>query len=369
MVAKNQNQIFHVSHWVDRVGGWIHNHPHFWVQMGQLESYFLREEMNALRIEKPIYVSGLARSGSTLLLEILSRHRGLVSHQYKDYPPIYTPFWWNWLLRWMVTQKVKPTERAHRDGILITPDSPEAMEEILWMSFFPTLHEVTTSNVLDETTSHSKFEKFYLDHIRKLLLVRKGNRYLAKGNYNLTRLEYILKLFPDARFIIPIRHPVGHIASLMKQHTLFCQGTQETPPALKHLQRIGHFEFGLDWRPINTDNTLIIKEIIELWQTKQAIQAWSRYWNQLYSYIAKRLEANQPLRQATLVIRFEELCQSPKKTIQALLEHCDLEQDKEIANEFAAKIKYPSYYTPLFSEIEINTITQETFQTAQYFGY
>ena len=369
MVAKNQDQIFHVSRWVDRVGGWIHNHPHFWIRMGQLESYFLREEINALRIEKPIYVSGLARSGSTLLLEILSHYEGIVSHQYKDFPPIYTPFWWNWLLRWMVTKKVKPTERAHRDGILITPDSPEAMEEILWMTFFPTLHDVTANNVLDETTSNSEFEQFYPDHIRKLLLVRKGNRYLAKGNYNLTRLEYILKLFPDARFIIPIRHPVGHIASLMKQHTLFCQGIQENPQALKHLQRIGHFEFGVDRRPINTGNTLMIKETIELWQTKQDIQAWSRYWSQLYSYIANRLEMNQPLRQATLLVRFEELCQSPEETIHRLVTHCGLKPDEKIASKFVAQIKYPSYYTPPFSEAEIKAITQETSHTAQYFGY
>ncbi|NJO18344.1 MAG: hypothetical protein HC877_22205, partial [Thioploca sp.] len=61
--------------------------------------------------------------------------------------------------------------------------------------------------------------------------------------------------------------------------------------------------------------------------------------------------------------------QSPQKIIQTLLEHCNLEPDEEIANKFAAKIKYPSYYTPSFSETEISTITQETFQTSQYFGY
>jgi len=37
--------------------------------------------------------------------------------------------------------------------------------------------------------------------------------------------------------------------------------------------------------------------------------------------------------------------------------------------EFAEKIKLPSYYKPDFSEEEINTIKQETSQTAQRFGY
>ena len=86
-------------------------------------------------------------------------------------------------------------------------------------------------------------------------------------------------------------------------------------------------------------------------------------------YIANRLEMNQALRQATVVIRFEDLCQSPEKTIHQLVNHCGLNLDGKITSEFVAKIKYPSYYTPPFSEAEIKTITQETFQTAQYFGY
>ena len=78
---------------------------------------------------------------------------------------------------------------------------------------------------------------------------------------------------------------------------------------------------------------------------------------------------NQSLRQATLVIRFEDLCQSPEETISLLVNHCSLNPDGKITSEFVAKIKYPSYYTPPFSEAEIKTITQETFPTAQYFGY
>src|SRR3546814_6853228 len=63
--------------------------------------------------------------------------------------------------------------------------------------------------------------------------------------------DLLLKLFPDARFVLPLRDPAAHIASLVKQHRLFCQGERRHPAALDHMQRIGHFEFGLDRRPIN----------------------------------------------------------------------------------------------------------------------
>ena len=82
--------------------------------------------------------------------------------------------------------------------------------------------------MLDRQTSHPAFESFYRDHIRKLLRVRGGRRYLAKGNYNVTRLEYLLQLFPDARFVIPVRDPRWHIASLIKQHALFCPAARGT---------------------------------------------------------------------------------------------------------------------------------------------
>ena len=89
------------------------------------------------------------------------------------------------------------------------------------MAFFSTLHDPGSSAVLNGETNNKEFANFYKDHIRKLLLLRGGRRYLSKANYNLTRLGYLLKLFPDARFLLPVRDPVWHIASLMRQHQRF----------------------------------------------------------------------------------------------------------------------------------------------------
>jgi Sulfotransferase family len=363
------DRIFHVEGWVSFCADLVFNNQDLWIKLGNLESKFLEYNLKKTRIKKPIYVSGLARSGSTLLLEILDNCPGVTSHQYKDFPFIYTPFWWNWLLAWMQSKNTKPIERAHRDGVLITPDSPEAMEEIVWMTFFKNLHNPKVSNILDRRTSRLKFEHFYTNHIRKLLLARRGDRYLAKGNYNITRLEYILKIFPDARFIIPIRHPVSHIASLMKQHRLFCRGQQENPQALKHLQRVGHFEFGLDLRPINLGDTQKVEEIAMLWKSQNDVCAWSRYWNQIYDYIAQQLKANSHLREAVTIVRFEDLCQSPEKTIRAIMEHCSLENSEQIIQKFSHKIKSPSYYQADFLPDELKIIEQETQSAASQFGY
>ncbi|HET8702102.1 MAG TPA: sulfotransferase, partial [Nitrococcus sp.] len=246
------DEAFHVARWMDVLGGFINRHKRFGIGLGNLETRLLAEPLAAIRIDQPIYIAGLARSGSTLLLEILSWLPETLTHRYRDYPALYTPYFWNRFLDYTPQQKTAPVERTHRDGILITPESPEAFEEILWMSFFSQLHDPQVNAVLNTQTDNPEFEAFYRDHIRKLMLVRGGQRYLSKGNYNITRLDYLLKLFADARFIIPVREPSWHIASLMKQHALFCEGSRRSPRALAHLQRVGHFEFGLDRRPVNT---------------------------------------------------------------------------------------------------------------------
>ena len=118
---------------------------------------------------------------------------------------MFIPYWWNRFVDKAQNRTLEATERPHGDRIQITPESPEAMEEPLWMAFFPSAHDPAVSHSLGDRHDNPEFERFYRDHIRKLLLVRGGTRYASKGNYNVTRLEYLLRIFPDARFVIPIR--------------------------------------------------------------------------------------------------------------------------------------------------------------------
>ena len=176
-----------VARWTDFLSGLQERHPAFWIRLGNLETRMLGEDVAGVPIEKPIWVTGLARSGTTILLELLARHPALVTHRYRDFPPVLTPWLWNWFVDRAATHDEEPAERAHADGILVTPESPEAFEEVIWMAFFRSLHDPRASAELTEETENAGFEDFYRDHMRKLLRLRGGRRYLAKGNYNLTR--------------------------------------------------------------------------------------------------------------------------------------------------------------------------------------
>jgi hypothetical protein len=338
-------------------------------RLSRFESRVLADDLAGVSIEQPIYVASLARAGSTLLLEVLAAHDDVATHQYRDFPLLWTPYWWHELLRRMPAQNGPASERAHGDGILVTPHSPEAMEEVLWMHFFPGAHDPDVSHWLNRETHHGPFESFYRDHLRKLLHIRGARRYAAKANYHVSRLAYLLKLFPDARLVLPVREPSRHIASLMKQHRLFCEAQRRHPRALAHMQRVGHFEFGLDRRPINLGDQQAVDAVRSLWQRGEEVRGWARYWAYLHEALADQLASDTPLKGATLVMRYETLCEAPERELRRLLEHCRLSQNNALVQQFAERIQPPTYYASNFTAEESAIIREETARAAQRFGY
>lgn len=358
---------FHVPRLLDLLGGWVDRHREFWLGLGRLETSLLEDQLRAVAVTKPVYVCGLARSGSTLLHEILAAHRGVASHRVKDYPMVYTPYWWR-----RASARLRPTpprERAHGDRVIITSESPDALEEMLWMAFFRRCHDPSVSNRLEVTDNHPAFETFYRAHIQKLLLAEQATRYVTKANYHVARLPYLLRLFPDAKFVIPVRDPVGHIASLARQHRWFSEGERRHPRALAYMQRSGHFEFGLDRRPINLGDDERVREILRAWRRGEEVRGLARYWDMVYSYLAHVLESDAHVRAAAIVVRFEALCDAPSETLRAVLDHCALPEAERVIERFAPVIRRPDYYVHSFSPDELALIGAETARTARRWGY
>ena len=363
MAAKTRPDLS-VPRWTDVLSGMQERHTGAWLALGNFESRMLGERLEAIAIEQPVYITGLARSGTTILLELLARHPALATHRYRDFPPVLVPWVWNWFVDRAGSREDDPSERAHGDGIAVTPESPEAFEEVIWMAFFPGLHDPEGSSVLGADTVNHGFEAFYRDHIRKLLLIRGGRRYLSKANYNLTRLGYLLKMFPDGRFIIPFREPVRHVASLMRQHRRFCREHVRDQRLQRHMSRSGHFEFGLDRRPINSGDTQAIARVRELWAGQRDVEGWALYWSNLHGHVADVLETDAAIRDATLLVEYETLCARPQPLTQAIIEHCELPAAAiDLVEEARNTVRHPSYYEPNLSDEEIALITSTTATT------
>ena len=314
--------------------------------LGRLETKLLSYDIADITIDKPVFIAGLPRAGSTIIAEILNAHHATCAYQYRDYPFIYTPVFWNNLRR-VVPQSTRRIERAHRDGLAVNLQSPEAIDEMLWMHFFPDLHDSSHVSSLDSTTRNPEFEQFYTDTIRKLLMLRKGSRFFTKNNANVARLSYIKTLFPDARFIIPIREPVAQVASLVKQDRLFREIQAGDARSRRYTRRLGHFEFGDDFTPLNLGNPDTVAQIMAYREEGNYARAYALYWALIYTYIADLFAQDLNLAADSLVLHYDRLCADPAASIRELMDFCDLEEDRSVY-DWAGRIAPPSYYTPDF---------------------
>lgn len=345
--------------------GWIlENCPALLQDLGSMESRHLRREISDITIREPVYICGLARSGTTVLLEALAEQPVFASFRYRDFPFVQMPVWWRRLSGMIFDMSAPAVERAHRDRILVKPDSVEAMEEILWMHFFPHIHEVERSQQLTAEHFQPAFNDFYRDTIRKLLWQEKASRYLAKGNYNISRLEYLRTLFPDARFVVPIRDPVTHVASLVKQHKLFCQLERDQPAVLRYMQRSGHFEFGLDRRPMNIGNPEHSRLVQQYFEQGDSVAGYAQQWRVVYQYVQQLKNSD-----SVKVVRYEDLCADPAETLTDLFRWLQLEVTVEQHQGWQGQFSLPGHDQNLLSAAEKQVIADVTGAVASSFGY
>ncbi len=331
------------------------------------ETSLLAARLACVRIEKPVFITGLARSGTTLLLELLATVEGAATHRYRDFPFLMIPYFWNrYLDRFPVEQE--PVERAHKDRIFVTRENPEAMEEPLWQAFFPRFHSTTAVHRLTAADGDPDFERFYRAHLRKILLIRGGTRYFAKGNYHVPRIEYLAHLFPDARFIVPIRHPLTHVHSLVRQHQLFCSYAAADARVPRYLEAAGHFEFGPQRRPIRLDGREGDR-ILEAWSRGDDYLGYSIQWKELYHFVETLRTADRDLARRILVVRYEDLCDQPEATMERLLG--DIEVERACASRVLAQLKTvsKSQHIPRLDDGQHRAILAEVGEVAEVFGY
>jgi hypothetical protein len=85
--------------------------------------------------------------------------------------------------------------------------------------------------------------------------------------------------------------------------------------------------------------------------------------------VAERLQANERLSEAALVVRYEDLCSSSEMLVRKVLTHCRLAASEPVIEAFSRRLSPPDYYKNEFSDAELAVIRQETEATAARFGY
>ncbi len=234
----------------------------------------------ASETENHIFITGLARSGTTILLNALYKSNIFASLTYSDMPFVLAPNLWSKIS--FNKKNLELKERAHGDGIKVSTESPEAFEEVFWKTFAK----------VDSDELEEKFRVYVGNIVHRY----KKDRYLSKNNQNIKRVELISSIFNQSKILIPFRDPIQHSYSLLTQHEKFIKDSRIDKFISKYMKLIGHTEFGPNYIPIQNQNLNFPNDL--------EINHWIEQWFLTYSDSFQSLKNKKKI----YFISYEKLC-------------------------------------------------------------
>lgn len=297
--------------------------------LGRFDDFFYFRKKRPIQ-DKPIFIIGLARSGSTALLNALYSVPEFGTYTYGNMPLITSPYI-SKLLSYFSKRQIKKIERAHGDGHQIDLGSPEAFEEILWKLYFPSIFKKKQLNKIDIHNLTEDFELFFTNQVSKISEISvqkkfrhkraKKSRYISKNNANISRLEAILEMFPSAVLLAPIRSPIEHANSLLNQHLKFLELQKKDPFILEYMNDLGHFEFGANHKPIALKGSNIPKG------KPVTLNYWLEYWIINYKYLH---QCGLPI----IFVSLDDLTQKETDVMKSILKVCDSDYRWKANNKY-----------------------------------
>ena len=273
-----------------------------------------------------VFVTGLARAGTTILMRSLYQTGKFRSLTYHDMPFLFMPNLWSKISKaFRIDGEVK--ERAHGDGIEVSFNSPEAFEEVFWRIYCG--NDYIQNNHLSSHEVNKQILDLFVEYVSLIILnsPKDKGRYLSKNNNNIVRLPDIRRAFRNAVILVPFRDPVQHANSLLRQHLLFTKRHKDDGFSYKYMRWLGHHEFGLTHKPFifNEHSKVLSYDIMD-------INYWLTLWVEVYSYVQKHLP------EKAFFVSYERLCQDPKCVMEKILKISNVSYNAE---GFADFLKAP----------------------------
>ena len=228
-----------------------------------------------------LFIAGLARSGTTALLNALYATDTFASLTYRDMPFLLCPNLWKALVR--PKRQLNLQLRAHGDGIYVNDQSPEAFEEVFWNLKMDESHRI----------------KNFRTYVGLICRSYKKTRYLSKNNQNVNRIDKILEAFPNSSVLVTLRDPLQHANSLLKQHRKFSEIQAEHKFIRTYMSLIGHKEFGLDYVPNMPSGESEIQYF--------TLDHWLKQWLDTYTKLLVDFEKEGRV----TFIKYENICNNP----------------------------------------------------------
>ena len=210
-----------------------------------IDQAMAKPDLAEATLGRHVFVAGLARAGTTALMRAIHDSGAFRSLTYADMPFVLAPNLW----AKMRGQKAHgaAVERAHGDGIMVSTDSPESLDEVFWRTFDG--ESYIGADRLDLHAPDQETKDQFRSYVGAILKSAPQDRYLSKNNNNILRLPALAEMFPNAVILVPFRDPVAHAMSLMRQHDRFVASHAEDAFNRDYMGWLVHHEFGSDHRP------------------------------------------------------------------------------------------------------------------------
>jgi hypothetical protein len=276
-----------------------------------------------------VIVTGLARAGTTALMNALYQTGKFASLNYAHMPLIMAPGTWS---KWHKPKYKGSKERIHNDGIEVRLDSTEALEEY----FFCAYDDYVQQSTLQEYTLTAEKAVDY-SHYRSIVVAASGaeKRYLAKNNNALLRFASMVDHYPMMRMVVLFRHPLYHADSLMQIHERFTDEQAKDPFFLTYMNWLGHFEFGQNIKAFNWADGTSMPD-----KQPKTMDDWLERWMAYYERVLA-LRNNQ-----MILIGYDTFCQSPNRVVGALLKELSMEIPESNHSSYINKRNLPSGASP-----------------------
>jgi hypothetical protein len=185
----------------------------------------------------PVFIIGFWRSGTTMLHEMLclSDQASFVTTFQTVFPnQLLSHSWWLKPLASLFMPSKRPFDNLDMD--LDYPQEEEiALANVQLLSFYNYLYfpknyekfyhrDLFFENATEKQLKH--WERAYKKLIAKAMINRPGNVFISKNPSNMARIEALLQMFPEAKFIFIYRNPYKVVES-------FYGFFQEVMPAIQ----------------------------------------------------------------------------------------------------------------------------------------
>jgi len=250
------------------------------------------ENNKIVEIRRPVIFVGTARTGTTMVMDMLSGHPDLV-----------------------------PTtgEPEREDVVMWTELGGAIMSAIGKRNYLGPVGYFYCLPMDETDISDERIRFFHRETLRRYPQLGNGKKRLLNANAHLSnKLLYVKRIFPDASIIFLVRNPYAIVASMKNKIKNRSNFMFEVPSSISSCFNIyPKYEWNSLPQYISKTNSSVYNP-----EDVESIRLLARYWKNIVLYI---MEQSKKLdKDSFMVVRYEDIVSDHEKSISKILKHCDL---------------------------------------------